>query len=111
MVAWALESTLELLGHEVVDIYSSGESALAAGVGDATLVIMDINLGEGMDGVATAAELRRTVGIPIIFCTAYSDPQTKERALAAVPDAAFVTKPLFQQDLERAIEVATAVRN
>jgi DNA-binding response OmpR family regulator len=111
MVAWALEGTLESLGHEIMDIYPTGESALAAGLGGATLLIVDINLGSGIDGIATASELRRTASVPIIFCSAYSDPQTRLRAMEAVPDAAFVTKPFVERDIKEAIRAATRVRH
>lgn len=111
IVAWAIESSLENFGHEVVDICPSGESALSAGIGDATLIIVDINLGDGMDGIETAVELRRAAAVPIIFCSAYSDQRTRERAMAAVPDAGFVTKPFVDRDLEQAIQAATRVRH
>lgn len=111
MVAWVLEGTLETLGHKIVDIYASGESAISAGVGEATLLIVDINLGNGMDGITTATELRRSSAVPIIFCSAYSDPQTRQRATAAVPNAAFVTKPFVNSDIEKAIEQATRVHH
>lgn len=111
MVAWMLEGTLESLGHEIVDIYPSGEAAISAGIEDATLVIADVNLGEGMDGIAAARELRRTSPVPIIFCSAYSDQQTRQRATEAVPDAVFVRKPFVSRDIKEAIEAATHVQH
>lgn len=111
IVAWALENTLENLGHEVVDIHPTGESAVSAGIGDATLLIVDINLGDGMDGIATAAELRRATDVAIIFCSAYSGQETRQRAAAAVPGASFITKPFVERDLENAIKAVARVRH
>lgn len=111
LVAWTVESALENLGHEVVEIHPTGESALSAGVGDATLLIVDINLGDGIDGIATAALLRQVAAVPVIFCTAYSDPGTRQRAIAAVPDAAFVTKPFLDRDFKQTIQAVTRVKH
>lgn len=111
IIAWGVESALEKLGHEVLDIHPTGESALSSGIGDATLLIVDINLGDGMDGIATAAELRQLTDVPIVFCTAYSGEETRQRAIAAVPDAALITKPFLERDLEQAIEAVTGVRH
>lgn len=109
LVAWVLEEALDTLGHEIMDIYPNGECAISAGMGEATLLFIDINLGDGIDGIATAMELRRTSLVPIIFCSAYSDQQTRQRALAAVPSAAFLTKPFGGRDIEEAVEAATRV--
>lgn len=111
LVAWGVEEVLESLGHEVLNIYSNGEAALAAGIGDASLVIVDINLGTGLDGIATAAKLRQITNVPVVFCSAYSDNDTRQRAMAAVPNAAFVVKPFVERDLLRAIEAATRTQH
>lgn len=111
IVAWLLEDTLETLGHVIIDIYPTGEGAISAGIGEAALLFVDINLGDGIDGIATATELRRTSPVPVIFCSAYSDEQTRQRATAAVPDAAFLTKPFVSRDIEEAVEAATRVQH
>lgn len=111
MVAWVLEGTLETLGHEIIDIHPTGESAISAGIGEATLLIADINLGDGIDGIVAATELRRSSPVPIIFCSAYSDQTTRQRATAAVPNAVFVTKPFVTRDIKEAIEAATSVQH
>jgi CheY-like chemotaxis protein len=110
LVAWSLEEVLESLGHEVLNIYPNGEAALAGGIDDASLLIVDINLGAGLDGIATAARLRQTTNASVVFCSAYSDVATRERAVSAVPNAAFVVKPFVERDLLHAIEAATRTK-
>ncbi len=109
--AWMIEGLLEELGHQVVAIHSSGEQALAAGLHGADLAIVDINLGAGIDGIAAAAELRRTSSAALIFCTAYSDQATRTRAAAAVPTAPMIGKPVSDTDLKLAIEAALQSRH
>lgn len=111
IVAWVLEDALETLGHEIMDIYPNGESVISAGVGEATLLFVDINLGNGIDGIATAKEIRRSSPVPIIFCSAYSDQQTRDRVTAAVPNAAFLTKPFVSRDIKEAVEAATRIQH
>ena len=112
MAAWLIESLLEDLGYEVAAIFASGEAALSSREAKAAqLVIMDINLGKGIDGIGAAAELRRIGNVAIVFCSAYSDKETRQRAADAVPNASFASKPLTKADLQAAIEMAVQVRH
>ncbi|MFC7498601.1 response regulator [Enterovirga sp. GCM10030262] len=109
MVAWSLESMAEDLGHYVVGIYASGEAALA-GIGDMPpdLVLMDINLGGGIDGIETARRLRHGSSVAILFISAYADRETRDRALDAVPGAMLLGKPVPTVALAKAIVAATS---
>lgn len=62
-------------------------------------VILDWKM-PGMDGIATAREIRRQVGpdIPIIFLTAYEWSEIEQEARAAGVDR-FLAKPLFKSRL------------
>src|SRR5687767_13689235 len=72
IIGWALRDLLEDMGHEVVDIVSSGATAVAAAAEhQPQLVFMDINLGRGMSGI-DAAELIASQGpARTIFVSAY----------------------------------------
>ncbi len=95
MVAWSLEALVGDLGCEVVVTYARGEAA-AAGIDDeqVDIVLMDINLGGGIDGVETARRLREAQDLRIIFISAYADPETHRKISLAVPGAPLLRKPV-----------------
>jgi len=70
------------------------------------LAIFDITMPE-MDGITAATEIRKKLKIPILLLTNSYDAQTAKRA-AESGIAAFLTKPLRQQDLLPALEIALA---
>lgn len=107
MVAWALESLVEDLGCEVTGIYARGEAALAGiKATGPDLVLLDINLTTGMDGVETARRLRMEQIDRIIFISAYADPATEARIMKQVPGARLLRKPVASGLLEQAIREA-----
>ena len=69
------------------DVASNGTDAIIkAGEKDFDLILMDINLGAGMNGTETTAEIRKITRykeIPIIAVTAYAMKGDKEKFLAS----------------------------
>ncbi|MHB8056164.1 MAG: PAS domain S-box protein, partial [Candidatus Aminicenantales bacterium] len=47
--------------------------------GDVDLILMDINLGRGMDGTEAAREILKAYDIPILFLSVYTDRETVEK--------------------------------
>ncbi len=106
LVALDLRSTLEGLGYEVVDACGDGETAVEVALSnDLDLILMDINLGPGIDGIEAATAIRAKKDIPIIFLTAYTDDQTLSRSGDALPFG-YVVKPFDERELHAAIQVA-----
>jgi CheY-like chemotaxis protein len=104
IIAWTLETLLQDLGHEVVDIAASGEHALRlAREFQPELIMMDINLGSGMDGIETARNIKGFSSAQVVFVSAYGDPDTRARVQSAVPGAPLLTKPVAPDELERMI--------
>ena len=106
--ALLMEQTLTALGYEVCDIADSESSALqAVEQHRPDLILMDIRLAEGSDGIDTAAKARARYGVPSLFMTAHSDPATRARAEGAKP-VGFLLKPYsreqVQETLARAVE-------
>ena len=105
IIALDLAVTLEDLGHKVVGLSATGEDALARAPSlEPDLILMDIRLGGQLDGVETAARIRATVDVPIIFLTSHSDGQTLQRAIGSAPYG-YLLKPFRSPDLHCAIEV------
>jgi len=96
---------LSNLGYQVTGILPRGEDAIVhVQESKPDLVLMDINLKGGMNGIETAAQLQQLGNIPIIYLTANADEATFNRAKATKPYA-FISKPYKQLDLQRAIEL------
>jgi len=112
MVAWSFEGQLEDAGYTVAGIVATGEGALAR-IADQLpdLVLMDINLGAGIDGIETARRIRAIAPVPIIFISAYSDRETRARLEATVPGSAFLSKPITFAALDRAIREVSERRH
>ncbi|MBC7986837.1 MAG: PAS domain S-box protein [Sphingomonadaceae bacterium] len=84
------------------------EAALAAIAEIAPDVVMlDINLGRGIDGVETARRMREAMPVTVLFVSAYDDEATRARIAEQVPGAHFLGKPVFPGALAMAIEAAT----
>jgi len=96
---------LSNLGYQVIGLLPRGEDAIVhVQESKPDLVLMDINLKGGMDGIETAAQLQQHVNVPIIYLTANADEPTFNRAKTTKPYA-FISKPYKQLDLQRAIEL------
>ncbi|MCF7936168.1 MAG: PAS domain S-box protein [Synergistales bacterium] len=71
---------LERRGYRV-EWVQSGEQAVAMlrDRTDIDLILMDIDLGSGMDGTEAAAAIQRFGDVPVVFLSAHTDPEIVER--------------------------------
>lgn len=105
IIAAKISMHLTNLGYEVTGILPRGEEALVSVEENRPdIVIMDICLKGGIDGIDTAIRMQKNAGMPVIFLTANADEATFNKAKAAKPYA-FISKPYKQLDLQRAIEL------
>ena len=106
-VAGALKLRLRGLGYDVSGIARDGFEALEQVVElKPDLVLMDVRLGEGMDGIDAAHRIREHhPDLPLIYVSAHVDAQLLERARATRP-AGFINKPFTTKDLLTAIDLA-----
>jgi CheY-like chemotaxis protein len=85
-----------------VDAAESGQDALQLAQEERyDVIIMDVNLGEGMDGIETTRRLRGLSNykdVPIIAVTANLTTNIREHCLEAGMDA-FLPKPFQKEDL------------
>lgn len=80
LIAMDTSAQLTRHGYEVVTAYR-GEEAVAMAAGDPAvdLVLMDIDLGEGMDGTAAATEILSRRELPIIFLSSHREQEIVRR--------------------------------
>jgi CheY-like chemotaxis protein len=106
IIAIDLEGSLERLGYQVVATASTGEEAIRnAEELKPDLVLMDIVLEGDVDGIEAAAQIRSSLGIPVIYLTAYTDESTLMRAECSRPSG-YVFKPFSESSLINAVEAA-----
>nr|QNO57921.1 protein-glutamate methylesterase/protein-glutamine glutaminase [Methanosarcinales archaeon ANME-1 ERB7] len=101
-----LKDLLESWGYTVPALVSTGEEAIEkAGEMKPDLVLMDIVLKGGMDGIESADLIRTRFKIPVVYLTAYADDETVQRAKITEPYG-YVLKPLEERDLHVTLEIA-----
>jgi signal transduction histidine kinase/CheY-like chemotaxis protein len=106
VVAMDLVSSLEKLHYPVVGVAASGAEAVElAGRRAPGLVLMDIHLRGGIDGIEAAQAIQRDLFIPVVFLSAFSDEATLERARMTHPFG-YVVKPFNDREVEVAIQIA-----
>ena len=106
LVGHHIKLTLEDLGYAVVGLTGSGDEALQLATEHLPeLVLMDISLEGDMDGIEAAEKINQQLEVPVVFLTAFSDPQALGMSKGAT-SYGFIMKPFETQDLHSAIENA-----
>jgi len=104
IVAMDLRTTLTRLGYEVVDTVGTGPQAIEqVERREPDLVLMDIQLRGGMDGIEAADRIRH-LDVPVVYLTAFSDDATLRRARETEPFG-YVLKPFDDRELQIVIEL------
>lgn len=106
IVAGEIKNILVHLGYTVAGIVDSGEEAVTiVTTTPPDVVLMDIVLYGGIDGIQAAERIREHVDIPIIFLTAHDDDATLQHAKISDPFG-YLIKPCKSKELHSAIEIA-----
>ncbi len=106
LVAEDLAECLRASGYAVAGIAGTGiEAVEMAHTQKPDLIIMDIILKQGMDGVAAARKIREVASIPVVYLTAYTDRATLDRAKKTEPFG-YLVKPFSEAELQTTIETA-----
>lgn len=93
-------------GYCVTNIVVSGEEAIETVLhSPPDLVLMDIKLEGHMDGIKACGQIKKSVDVPVIFVSAYSDRETIDRALQSGPSG-YIVKPFKRKPLITEIEKA-----
>jgi CheY-like chemotaxis protein len=108
IVALQLKENLERLGYFVPDVVDSGEDVVPSVARNRPdLLLVDIHLRGGADGIDAAYRAKAEFGVPVIFLTAYSDAETLKRAAVACADG-FLLKPYEERELAANLKIALA---
>lgn len=106
IVGLDIRQSLEGLGYADAGLATSGEEAIImAQAMQPDLVLMDIRLGDGMDGIDAAMAMGDHLDAPVIYLTAYTDEPTLERAKLSQPFG-YLVKPFDRKELQTTIEMA-----
>ncbi len=104
--ALAIQRQLEKIGYEVLAVVDTGEKALDAVVElRPSLILMDIVLDGGLDGIETTSLLREKHNVPVVYLTAHTEPEILRRAVQTTPYG-FIVKPPQLSWLESTIKMA-----
>ena len=97
---------LENFGFNVPAMAYSGREAIElAKKLQPDLVLMDIKLGKGIDGIDSAEAIMNKLNIPVVYVTAHNDEDTFQRVQMSNPHG-FINKPLREDDLKTTVRLA-----
>jgi len=97
-----------LYDYDIVPAYSGNEALQILGDSEQVypdLVLMDIMLKDGMDGVEAANQIHIKYEIPVVYITAYADDSIMQRAKLTEPFG-YILKPFEESELRTNIEIA-----
>ncbi len=98
-----LKFMLTNLGHEVVDVVSTGEKAITMASNiNLDLILININLTGNMSGVEAGKKIASIYKIPVIFITVFTK-NCLTKSLQLPEDAITLSIPVTQDHLEYSI--------
>ncbi len=106
IVASRFDRTVAQMGYEVVGIAATGAEAIAlAKTALPDLILMDIRLRGGMNGIEASRLIREERDVPVIFLTAFADEAVIHESVKTGPYG-YLTKPVREKELRAAMETA-----
>lgn len=106
LIAMAKQKELEKYGYNVLTV-NTGEKAVAISKENdkIDLILMDINLGPGIDGTEAAEIILTDHGIPVVFLSSHTDPETVEKT-EKITSYGYVVKSSSITVLDASIKMA-----
>jgi len=106
IIAMEIAERLNRMGYEVAGTVATGEEAIRRAVeSPPDLILMDIRLQGKIDGTEAAGRITAQMDVPVVYLTAYSDRETRERAHQSI-SYGYIVKPFNDQQLLCAIDMA-----
>jgi DNA-binding response OmpR family regulator len=111
MIALGLEADMHALGFHTCDLAADEQEALSHAMSDRPdVVLMDVNLEGGREGIEVARKLREVCDVPIVFVTGCTDRDTVARIRERVPGAPVLPKPIWGDRLADAVSAVMTFR-
>ena len=111
MIALDLEDAMSALGFDICGLASTADTARSIAMDNQPdVVLMDVNLDGGREGIEAARWLREVCDAPIVFVTGYTDRDTVERIHEQVPGAPVLPKPIYGDRLADAVAAVMTFR-
>jgi DNA-binding NarL/FixJ family response regulator len=99
-----LEADMHALGFDICGLAANGQQASRLAMcNQPDVVVMDINLEGGREGIEVARWLHTVCEAPIVFVTGYTDRDTVERIHQQVPGAPVLSKLAYRDGLAAAV--------
>jgi PAS domain S-box-containing protein len=106
IIALGQKARLEKYGYHV-EVVNTGEKAVGKMLENPAidLILMDINLGDGMDGTEAAEAILKTRHIPIVFLSSHTEPEIVEKT-ESITSYGYVVKDTGPTVLDASIKMA-----
>jgi PAS domain S-box-containing protein len=105
-IALGLQKKLEAFGYFVSAVVHTGKMAIEKALElQPDLILMDIVLGGGMDGIEAAKKIWDQFRIPVIYLSAFGDDKNLKRAKQTEP-VGYLLKPYNDRELQITIELS-----
>ena len=111
ILAMSEKIALEKYGYSII-IANSGEEAIeiVKNNPDINLILMDIDLGKGIDGTETAARILKDHDIPVVFCSSHTEPEIVDKT-EKITSYGYVVKSSSNTVLDASIKMAFKLFN
>ncbi|HOO71427.1 MAG TPA: PAS domain S-box protein [Spirochaetota bacterium] len=111
ITAMTQSKVIEGFGYEVISVHSGNKAvAIALDNKNIDLILMDIDLGEGIDGTEAAKIIHESRDIPIIFLTSHAEKEMVEK-VRGITRYGYVIKESGSFVLQSSIEMAFELYN
>ena len=106
ILALAQKMVLEKYGYTTI-IVNSGEKAVETVTSNhgIDLILMDIDLGNGMDGTEAAALILKNFDVPVVFCSSHTEPEIVEKT-EKITSYGYVVKSSSNTVMDASIKMA-----
>jgi len=106
ILADEIKFSLIEMGYQVIDIVDNGQDAIdLVKDKDIDIILMDIKLKGGIDGIETAKKIKSLKHVLIIFLTDLNKKRVWEKAKVTNPSA-YLIKPFNKLEIDAAFQIA-----
>lgn len=106
LVANELKGIVESLGYCVVGVFSKPAAVLKQLESDPVdLILLDISLGEALDGIDLAHVINTRFQLPFLYVTSHHEDEIIERVMHTHP-IGFLNKPFTPQEVASQLKIA-----